>query len=90
MASALVFTLTLRPQTTFTLSVFGYSARETASFSLVVRPQLIPGFVAGGGVLISRVVSERWVDGTQAKVLTIENPTSGWQDIDVIEFSESF
>jgi hypothetical protein len=90
MATALVFQIfNFRPGGTFRLFIHGYGDREGVNYSLVVHPQLLEG-VAGGGVLISRVESFRHVDGTQARLVSIENPSSGWQDVDVLESVESF
>ena len=90
MATARVFQFfNVRPGATVAVFIYGYANNDAVNYSLVVHPQLLEG-VAGGGVTISGVKTYRHVDGSAAHTVVIENPTSGWQDIDVLDTVESY
>jgi hypothetical protein len=90
MSSDVVYHFTnIRPGSTVNLFVHGYTNRQAVSFCAVVYPQLLSG-VAGGGIILRQGEVYRHVDGTVGRMVYIDNPTSGWQDADVIETVENF
>lgn len=90
MAAALVYQFfNVRPGATVAVFVYGYANNDAVNYSLVVHPQLLEG-VAGGGVALTRVETYRHVDGSAARTVFVENPTSGWQDVDVLHIVESY
>ena len=79
----------IRPGSTVSVYIHGYSDREAVNYSAVVFPQLLEG-VAGGPVVITQGSTSRHIDGSVARVVSIQNPSSGWQDVQILCMSEAF
>ena len=90
MAASLVYQFfNIRPGSTVPIFIHGYANNQAVNYSLVVHPQLLSG-VAGGGVIIAQVETYRHVDSTAARKVYIQNPTTGWQDVDLLQIVESY